>query len=172
MPAGPVTADGRARVLADGNEIPLLGLGVWQVPDGPECENAVRWALELGYRHVEDQVYRRTAGTGSGAPGLLALEGDDFEAFLEVWRDSWGADDKTDGREEAYRYAAELNDVDPSATRVERVAGPGLLESLFSARSGAGAPGAVTLEPGRSTVCSGAPLVLAHHGELAASCTG
>ena len=57
----------------------------------------------LGYRHVEDQVYRRTAGTGSGAPGLLALEGDDFEAFLEVWRDSWGADDKTDGREEAYR---------------------------------------------------------------------
>ena len=30
-----VTADGRARVLADGNEIPLLGLGVWQVPDGP-----------------------------------------------------------------------------------------------------------------------------------------
>ena len=30
-----VTADGRARVLADGNEIPLLALGVWQVPDGP-----------------------------------------------------------------------------------------------------------------------------------------
>jgi GNAT superfamily N-acetyltransferase len=57
----------------------------------------------LGYRHVEDQVYRRTSGTGSGAPGLLALEGDAFEAFLGVWRDSWGADDKTDGREEAYR---------------------------------------------------------------------
>jgi len=27
-----VTADGRAPELADGNEIPLLGLGVWQVP--------------------------------------------------------------------------------------------------------------------------------------------
>ena len=48
-----LTADGRARVLADGNEIPLLGLGVWQVPNGPECENAVRWALELGYRHID-----------------------------------------------------------------------------------------------------------------------
>ena len=35
MAAGTLTADGRARVLADGNEIPLLGLGVWQVPDGP-----------------------------------------------------------------------------------------------------------------------------------------
>ena len=48
MQPGAVTADGRARMLADGNEIPLLGLGVWQVPNGPECENAVRWALEQG----------------------------------------------------------------------------------------------------------------------------
>jgi diketogulonate reductase-like aldo/keto reductase len=53
MTAGAVTPDGRARVLADGNEIPLLGLGVWQVPNGPETENAVRWALELGYRHID-----------------------------------------------------------------------------------------------------------------------
>jgi diketogulonate reductase-like aldo/keto reductase len=60
-----VTADGRARVLADGNEIPLLGLGVWQVPDGPESENAVRWALELGYRHVDTaQAYRNEASVG------------------------------------------------------------------------------------------------------------
>jgi diketogulonate reductase-like aldo/keto reductase len=60
-----VTADGRARVLADGNEIPLLGLGVWQVPDGPECENAVRWALELGYRHVDTaQAYGNEASVG------------------------------------------------------------------------------------------------------------
>ena len=48
-----VTADGRARVLRDGSEIPLLGLGVWQVPDGRECVDAVRWALELGYRHID-----------------------------------------------------------------------------------------------------------------------
>lgn len=82
-----------------------------------------------------------------------------------------GLIDDVMGREEAYRYAAELNDADPSATRVERVAGPGLLESLLSARSGAEAPGAGTLQPGRSTVCTGAPLVLAHHGELAAACT-
>jgi len=41
------------RSLADGIEIPLLGLGVWQVPDGPECVNAVRWALgEQSMRNV------------------------------------------------------------------------------------------------------------------------
>jgi 2,5-diketo-D-gluconate reductase A len=60
-----LTANGRARVLADGNEIPLLGLGVWQVPNGPETENAVRSALELGYRHVDTaQAYGNEESVG------------------------------------------------------------------------------------------------------------
>jgi diketogulonate reductase-like aldo/keto reductase len=69
-----VTADGRALELADGNRMPMLGLGVWQVPDGPECENAVRWALELGYRHIDTaQAYGNEASVGralrdSGVP--------------------------------------------------------------------------------------------------------
>jgi 2,5-diketo-D-gluconate reductase A len=62
-----VTADGRARVLADGNEIALLGLGVWQVPNGRECVNAVRWALELGYRHIDTaQAYGNEESVGEG----------------------------------------------------------------------------------------------------------
>jgi diketogulonate reductase-like aldo/keto reductase len=74
MATGTVTADGRARVLADGNEIPLLGLGVWQVPDGPVCEEAVRAALELGYRHIDTaQAYGNERSVGqalrdSGVP--------------------------------------------------------------------------------------------------------
>jgi len=60
-----VTTDGRARALADGNTIPLVGLGVWQVPDGPECENAVRSALEAGYRHVDTaQAYGNEGSVG------------------------------------------------------------------------------------------------------------
>src|SRR6476646_11936670 len=60
-----VIVDGRARKLADGNEIPLLGLGVWQVPNGPDAENAVRWALELGYRHVDTaQAYGNEESVG------------------------------------------------------------------------------------------------------------
>jgi 2,5-diketo-D-gluconate reductase A len=52
--------------LADGAEIPLLGLGVWQVPDGPECVNAVRWALELGYTHIDTaQAYRNEQSVGT-----------------------------------------------------------------------------------------------------------
>jgi len=68
------TRDERIRLLADGSRMPTLGLGVWQVPDGPECENAVRWALELGYRHIDTaQAYGNEESVGralrdSGVP--------------------------------------------------------------------------------------------------------
>jgi 2,5-diketo-D-gluconate reductase A len=53
------------RRLADDSKMPLLGLGVWQVPDGPECENAVRWALEVGYRHIDTaQAYGNEESVG------------------------------------------------------------------------------------------------------------
>ena len=42
-----------ARVLSDGNSMPMLGLGVWQMANDSECVDAVRWALELGYRHID-----------------------------------------------------------------------------------------------------------------------
>jgi 2,5-diketo-D-gluconate reductase A len=55
----------RTRQLADGSAIPILGLGVWQVPNGPECENAVRWALEAGYRHIDTaQAYGNEESVG------------------------------------------------------------------------------------------------------------
>jgi diketogulonate reductase-like aldo/keto reductase len=69
-----LTADGRARLLRDGSELPLLGLGVWQVRPGSETENAVRWALEVGYRHIDTaQAYGNEESVGkalrdSGVP--------------------------------------------------------------------------------------------------------
>lgn len=74
MEAGAGSSNGRTRALADGNEIPLLGLGVWQVRNGPECEEAVNSALELGYRHVDTaQAYGNEESVGralreSGVP--------------------------------------------------------------------------------------------------------
>src|SRR5215210_6627718 len=74
MTAGDVTADGRARKLVDGNEIPLLGFGVWQVPEGRECYDAVTWALGAGYRHIDTaQAYGNEESVGralrdSGVP--------------------------------------------------------------------------------------------------------
>lgn len=40
---------------------------MWQVPNGPECVNAVRWALELGYRHIDTaQAYGNEESVGQG----------------------------------------------------------------------------------------------------------
>lgn len=38
--------------LADGNLVPRLGLGVYEMSDH-EASRAVAWALEAGYRHFD-----------------------------------------------------------------------------------------------------------------------
>jgi diketogulonate reductase-like aldo/keto reductase len=43
--------------LSNGVEIPWLGLGTFRAPPGRETEQAVRWALELGYRHIDTAAY-------------------------------------------------------------------------------------------------------------------
>ena len=39
--------------LNDGNAMPQLGFGVFEIKDLSICENAVRAALETGYRHID-----------------------------------------------------------------------------------------------------------------------
>ena len=69
-----IAATAQTRPLPDGNAIPILGLGVWQVANGRECVDAVRWALELGYRHIDTaQAYGNEESVGealrrSGVP--------------------------------------------------------------------------------------------------------
>ncbi|MBI4054129.1 MAG: hypothetical protein HY397_02245 [Candidatus Doudnabacteria bacterium] len=40
-------------LLNNGVLIPRLGLGVWKIPDGEPVVNAVSWALQAGYRHID-----------------------------------------------------------------------------------------------------------------------
>jgi len=45
----------------------MLGLGVWQVENERECVDAVRWALEAGYRHIDTaQAYGNEESVGMG----------------------------------------------------------------------------------------------------------
>jgi diketogulonate reductase-like aldo/keto reductase len=39
--------------LGDGNSMPLLGLGTWAAQPGGETRDAVAFALETGYRHID-----------------------------------------------------------------------------------------------------------------------
>lgn len=46
--------------------MPALGLGVWQMAAGRETEQAVEWALEAGYRHIDTaSMYRNEASVGA-----------------------------------------------------------------------------------------------------------
>jgi 2,5-diketo-D-gluconate reductase A len=52
--------------LNDGNKIPQLGFGVYQVPPD-ETAATVRTALETGYRHIDGaQMYGNEKGVGEG----------------------------------------------------------------------------------------------------------
>ena len=53
--------------MNNGIEIPQVGLGVWRASDGPETRNAVRWALELGYRSIDTaSLYENDQSVGQG----------------------------------------------------------------------------------------------------------
>lgn len=66
-------AGGPVLALGDGGTIPLVGLGTWQMT-GTACYRAARYALELGYRHIDTAaMYRNEREVGralrdSGVP--------------------------------------------------------------------------------------------------------
>ncbi|PWI57772.1 aldo/keto reductase [Sulfoacidibacillus thermotolerans] len=52
-------------VLNNGVKMPWVGLGVWESKEGGEVENAVRTAIEYGYRHIDTAaIYGNEAGVG------------------------------------------------------------------------------------------------------------
>src|SRR3954466_6002857 len=65
--------------MNDGTEMPLLGLGVWQVDKGEDTENSVRWALELGYRHIDTaQAYGNEQCVGRALRDIAVPRGASF----------------------------------------------------------------------------------------------
>ena len=60
--------------LAEGGRMPLLGFGTWQIK-GARAGDAVGWALDAGYRHLDTAtVYgnEKEVGAGLAASGVAA----------------------------------------------------------------------------------------------------
>jgi diketogulonate reductase-like aldo/keto reductase len=78
--------------LSDGVEIPWVGLGVFKSPPGKETEQAVRWALETGYRHIDTAAYYQNEA--DVARGLAASGVPREKVFLttKVWNSDQGFD--------------------------------------------------------------------------------
>jgi len=73
--------------LNNGLEIPMLGFGVFQVADGNECYDAVKCALEAGYRHIDTAaVYRNEASVGRAIKDS-GVKREDIFLTTKVWND-------------------------------------------------------------------------------------
>ena len=78
--------------LHNGVEMPYLGLGVYLSEDGQEVVNAVKWALESGYRHIDTaSIYKNEAGVGQGVEESPVAREDIF-VVSKVWNSDQGYD--------------------------------------------------------------------------------
>ena len=73
-------------VEANGAAIPAIGLGTYGLT-GEGCSQAVQWAIEAGYRHLDTATMygnEREVGIGLKAAGLPRAE---VFVTTKVWRD-------------------------------------------------------------------------------------
>jgi 2,5-diketo-D-gluconate reductase A len=77
--------------MNDGRSIPVIGFGVWQVPDDVVVD-ATLTALEAGYRHIDTAcVYENERGVGE-ALRRSDVDRDDIFVTTKVWNTDQGYD--------------------------------------------------------------------------------
>lgn len=78
--------------LSNGVEMPYLGLGVFKTKEGKEVVDAVTYALDAGYRHIDTAaVYGNEEGVGE-AIAQHAVDRKDIFLTTKVWNADQGYD--------------------------------------------------------------------------------
>lgn len=76
--------------LSNGIKMPFIGLGTWQVKDPEEGINAVKWAIEAGYKAIDTAVvYQNETAVGQGIKASGAKREDLF-ITTKVYNDMQG----------------------------------------------------------------------------------
>jgi diketogulonate reductase-like aldo/keto reductase len=89
--------------LHNGVEIPCIGLGTWQVPDGDLAYNAVRDALSIGYRHVDTAaVYGNEESVGRAVRDS-GIPRDQIFVTSKLWNTVRGYNETKEAFEETLR---------------------------------------------------------------------
>jgi len=77
--------------LANGTKMPYLGLGVFKTPN-EEIKNAVKWAIDKGYRHIDTAAfYQNEDGLGQALKSI-SIERKDIFITSKVWNTDQGYD--------------------------------------------------------------------------------
>ena len=79
--------------LNNGVEIPLLGLGTWEITEGETIIDAIRLAISKGYRHIDTaRIYGNEKGVGKGLKLSLEEQGltrEDIFITTKLWINSF-----------------------------------------------------------------------------------
>jgi diketogulonate reductase-like aldo/keto reductase len=121
-------------VHANGATIPALGLGTWQL-GGEACVQAIRWALEAGYRHIDTAAMygnEEAVGAGIRAGGVPR---DEIFLTTKVWPDDLAPGDLERSAEASVRRL-KLDHVDLLLIHWPNLAIPlrGTMEALCRAK--------------------------------------
>ncbi len=81
-------------VELQGQEIPALGLGTWQMK-GEECRKAVENALEVGYRHIDTAQAYGNEGQVGAALQNSDVDRDEVWLTTKLWRSNFRSSDVT-----------------------------------------------------------------------------
>jgi len=86
----PVTDVSGSFTLNNGVEMPYLGLGVYLCDNDKEVVDAIHWALEAGYRHIDTAaLYHNEEGVGR-AVRQSTIDRSDIFVVSKVWNSDQG----------------------------------------------------------------------------------
>jgi methylglyoxal/glyoxal reductase len=76
--------------LNQGNDIPMLGLGVYLSTPGSVTRQAVAWALELGYRHIDTAALYENESDVGAAVRASGLSREEVFVTTKLWHTEHG----------------------------------------------------------------------------------
>ncbi|VEE22077.1 aldo/keto reductase family protein [Streptococcus equinus] len=78
------------KTLSNGVKMPILGFGVYQVPDLAECERVVSDAISVGYRSIDTaQAYMNEEAVGN-AIRKSGIAREEFFITTKIWISNYG----------------------------------------------------------------------------------